>query len=376
MLTVTDTGNYTGSISRRVYVADKEHLMKIMKITIGKDLKNRPYTGSKIELKAAAKTKPANDEFVVTYGKKALIPGVDYDVSYNNNVGVGKAELVVKGKNGYVGSKTATFNIKGKTFTNGTVTITGLQDQAYTGRAIIQNAGLTWKADGTRLVYGVDYTVSYSKNINKGTATITFTGKAKAGYSGKVSKKFKITAADISKVTRAQSMNAITLPYTKAGVKPVDEIILTNERGIRLSNGKDYTLAYKNNTAVANAAAGNAPTVTVKGKGNYSGSFEVKFTIEHADLRAAYFTVECAQAAYDSKKAAVISAKEGSAYTMQGSFEVPLEIYTEKLTKNNLQVDIGEAVYTGGQVRPRVTVNYGTLIVRSKLKRSRDKMEL
>ncbi|MDE7178738.1 MAG: InlB B-repeat-containing protein [Lachnospiraceae bacterium] len=409
MLTVTGTGNYTGSISRMVYVADKAHLMKNMKITLGKDLKNIPYTGSEIELKAAQKAKPANDEFVVTYGRTLLNPGVDYDVSYNNNVGAGKAELVVTGKNGYVGSKTATFTIKGKTFANGTVTVTGLQDQAYTGRAIVQNADLTWKADGAKLVYGVDYTVSYSKNINKGTATVTFTGKAKAGYSGKISKKFKIGAADISEVTRAASMKAITLPYTKAGVKPVDEIILTNERGIRLSNGKDYTLAYKNNKAVANAAAGNAPTVTVKGKGNYSGSFDEKFTIERADLRGENITIECAQTAYNSKKAAdyeykpavtikdgkaklkagtdyeisyvrntqaafeeyadsgmagglkpvaVITAKEGSAYSMQGSFEVPLEIYKEKLTKNNLQVDIGKAVYTGGQVRPQVTVTY------------------
>ncbi|MDE6739981.1 MAG: InlB B-repeat-containing protein, partial [Lachnospiraceae bacterium] len=46
MLTVTGTGNYTGSISRKVYVADKEHLMKNVKITLGKDLKNIPYSGS------------------------------------------------------------------------------------------------------------------------------------------------------------------------------------------------------------------------------------------------------------------------------------------------------------------------------------------
>ncbi|MDE7257759.1 MAG: InlB B-repeat-containing protein, partial [Lachnospiraceae bacterium] len=305
MLTVTGTGNYTGSISRTVYVADKEHLMKNVKITLGKDLKNIPYSGSEIELKAAQKAKPANDEFVVTYGKTVLNPGVDYEVSYNNNVGVGKAELIVTGKNGYVGSKTATFNIKGKTFTNKAVTVTGLADQAYTGRAIVQDAVLTWKDGGKTLVYGEDYTVSYSKNINKGTATVTYTGKAAAGYSGKISKKFKITAADISEMTRAQSMNTISLPYTKAGAKPVDEIILTNDRGIRLSNGKDYTLAYKNNKAVADASAEKAPTVTVKGKGNYSGSFEVKFTIESAGLHEnSNLTVECAQVMYVPKKAA------------------------------------------------------------------------
>ncbi|MBD5444610.1 MAG: hypothetical protein HDR29_03565, partial [Lachnospiraceae bacterium] len=290
------------------------------------------------------------------------------------------------------------------------------EDKAYTGKAITQNkeAALTWKADGKELVYGTDYTISYSKNINKGTATVTFTGMAEGGYKGKVSKKFKITAADISdetQVTRAVSMQAITLPYSKAGVKPVDEIILTSAGGTRLQNGKDYTLKYKNNKAVAAASGDKAPTVTVKGKGNYSGSFDVKFTIEQADLHEnSNITIECAQVMYAPKKAAdyeykpavtikdgktklkagkdyeisyerntqkdfmyymmredeklrpvaVITAKEGSPYTIQGeSFEVTLQIYhMDKLTKNNLEVEIGEAVYNGGQVRPEVIVKY------------------
>lgn len=422
VLTVTGVGNYTGSISRNVYVADKAHLMKNVKIILGSNVKKGvAYTGSKIELTAAEKQKPANDEFVVIYGRTVLKPDEDYYVTYRNNTGVGKAELVVIGKGEYTGRKTANFNIKGKAFTNGTVTVEGLEDQVYTGRAAVQNqnAVLTWKADGTKLVYGQDYTVSYSRNINKGTATIIFTGRAEAGYSGRISKKFKIGAAniaDINRVTRAGSMNAIILPYSKAGVKPVDEIILMNERGTRLRLGKDYTLAYKNNKAVAGADAGKAPTVTVKGKGNYSGAFDVKFTIEKADLNRENITIECAQVAYNSKKPdsyvykpaikvkdgkmalkadrdyeityekntqadcknyvqnlidnqlivppvegramAVITEKEGSAYSLQEPIRIPLEIYLEKLKKSDLDVQIGQAVYTGGQVRPEVTVRY------------------
>lgn len=423
VLTVTGKGNYTGSISRNVYVADKDHLMKNVKITLGKDVKNIAYTGSKIELKAAEKQKPANDEFVVTYGRTVLKPETDYYVTYSSNTGVGRAELIVIGKGEYVGKKTVNFNITGKKFSNGTVTVTGLEDRAYTGGAVVQNqnAVLTWKADGRKLEYGTDYSVSYSKNINKGTATITFTGKAEAGYSGKVSKKFKIGTVDIAdtdKVARAESMRTIILPYSKAGVKPVEEIILTNGEGTRLRYGKDYTLTYKNNKAVANANAEKAPTVTVKGKGNYSGSFDVKFTIVQADLRGESITVECAQVAYNSKKPdtyiykpavkvkdgkialkagkdyeinyekntqadcnsyiqnlvdnqlnvpptegramAVITGKEGSAYSLQEPIRVPLEIYMTKLTKNSLSVEIDEdgAVYTGEQIRPKVTVTY------------------
>ena len=139
----------------------------------------------------------------------------------------------------------------------------------------------------------------------------------------------------------------------------------------------------------------------------------MKFTIKNADLRGTNITLECAQAAYNSKKAAdyeykptvtvkdgktklkagkdyeisyvrntqadyksyleslmgltmpdegrpmaIITAKEGSAYTLHGQIEVPLQIYTEKLTKTKLDVKIDPAVYTGGQVKPKVTVTY------------------
>ena len=421
VLTVTGRGNYEGSISRNVYVADRDHLMKNVKVTLGKNLKNIAYTGSEITLKAVGKEKPADDEFVVTCGRTVLTPNEDYYVAYRNNTGAGKAELIVIGKDAYIGRKTVAFNIKGRTFSNGTVTVEGLQDNMpYTGRAVVQNknAVLRWKEGNRKLEYGTDYTVSYSKNINKGTATISFTGKPEAGYSGTVKKTFKITAADIAdtgKVKRAESMSAIKLPYSKAGVKPVEEIILTDGKGTRLRYGKDYTLAYKNNKAVADKNAGNAPTVTVKGKGNYSGSFDVKFTIEKADLNRENITVECTQAAYDSRKpdtyvykpavkvrdgkvtlkagkdyeiayemntqaecreyienlllldplamppengraVAVITAAEGSAYSLQEPIRIPLEIYLEKLTKNSLSVQIDPVVYTGGQVRPKVSV--------------------
>lgn len=47
----------------------------------------------------------------------------------------------------------------------------------------------------------------------------------------------------------------------------------------KLVQGTDYTLSYKNNVKVATADAVKAPTVIVKGKGNYSFTKEVKFEI-------------------------------------------------------------------------------------------------
>lgn len=48
---------------------------------------------------------------------------------------------------------------------------------------------------------------------------------------------------------------------------------------MRLRYGKEYTLKYKDNKAVTKSA-----TVTVVGKGNYSGTFDIPFEIVQAGL--------------------------------------------------------------------------------------------
>lgn len=65
--------------------------------------------------------------------------------------------------------------------------------------------------------------------------------------------------------------------YTGSAVKPAVEVY-NNET--RLTLGKDYTIGYKNNTK-----AGSTASLTVKGKGSFSGaSNAVNFTIINADI--------------------------------------------------------------------------------------------
>lgn len=47
-----------------------------------------------------------------------------------------------------------------------------------------------------------------------------------------------------------------------------------------LAQGRDYTVTYRNNVGAAEATAAKAPTVTVKGKGNYKASAAFSFTIK------------------------------------------------------------------------------------------------
>ncbi|MCQ2517675.1 MAG: heparinase II/III-family protein [Lachnospiraceae bacterium] len=70
--------------------------------------------------------------------------------------------------------------------------------------------------------------------------------------------------------------------YTGKAIKPELEVYCD---GIKLVPGTDYTLTYKNNVKVAAADAKNskgkstAPSVTIKGKGNYSDKMTLKFAI-------------------------------------------------------------------------------------------------
>lgn len=121
-----------------------------------------------------------------------------------------------------------------------------------------------------------DYNVSYKNNIKAGTATVTVTGKNL--YSGSKSKTFTIKKANIAsaKVTgiknKAYTGKAITQSFTvKLGSKT-------------LVKGTDYTVTYKNNKKLGKA------TITIKGKGNCTGTLKKTFKITKAAVTKAKIT--------------------------------------------------------------------------------------
>jgi len=422
-LLITGIGNYEGSIIKKIYVADSSRLLKNAKVTVGKNVKSVQWTGKQIILPSTTKEGNEDAFLVQMKGKDKKKPdtlkeGRDfYIIPWEGSAG--KAEIIIEGIYPYSGRKTIPFDVKGRAFSASDVKISGITDKTYTGKAHTQNkeAVVTCKGASKPLVYGTDYTITYSKNINKGTATMTFIGNPKRGYTGKVKKTFKIGAADINTVKQDPSMRNIKVTYKKAGVKPVDEIILTNKTGVRLLCGKDYTLKYENNKTVTKSAK-----ITVTGKGNYRGKFDVTYEIEKADLSADNIVAQPSAVAYNSKKAddfvykpavklkdgkaalsagkdykieylkntqadykaylsklaagtvtdedeprARITPAEGANYGLPNgiaAIDVPLQIYQTKLDKKKLSVQIMETAYTGGQVTPDVIVSYDGTVLR------------
>ena len=137
-----------------------------------------------------------------------------------------------------------------------------VDSQYYTGKEIkpvpvVKMGDITLKEN-------IDYTVSYSNNIEVGTAYITVKGKGM--YTFEVVKKFNIcyNIADMVSDAIADQM------YTGEEVKP--DVVIKNGVAV-LVKDIDYTLSYTNNKALGTAI------VTITGKGKYAGMKIQSFNI-------------------------------------------------------------------------------------------------
>lgn len=123
---------------------------------------------------------------VVTYDGEALTEGVDYEVTYANNVNAGYyAEIIVTGKGMFTGTKTVNFTIDKGTLSGGTATI---YDGAYVGDTLsvdVVNASgypvnnyinYQWKVDGVSVDGATESTYIVQQDDEGKTITVTVSG--------------------------------------------------------------------------------------------------------------------------------------------------------------------------------------------------------
>lgn len=113
----------------------------------------------------------------------------------------------------------------------------------------------------------VDFTATYSDNVNVGTAKVTITGIG--NYTGTVTKTFTIEPADISE--KFVYLSSETYIYDGTEKKPTVTI-----EG--LVENTDFTVEYIDNIDEGTA------TVIITGIGNYMGEFGLQFTIEAPEM--------------------------------------------------------------------------------------------
>lgn len=395
-LKITGKGNYTGSLAVTIFADKKEKLLKYAAVKL--NIKNVSYQADGAELE--------DDQYTVTVkeGKttRKLTVGTDFEVTYKNNQAAGTAKMVLHGKGGYVGTKEVTFQIIGHRLTASDVEISGLENvKIYTGKAIVQNGvKLSLKEENKTLRLRRDYAVSYSKNVNVGVATVIFTGKKEAGYTGSIKKTFKITAADLNACEKDEN---ITVSYTKGGADPSGQVSL-RYNGVPLKKGKDYILGFQNNKVVADASAEDAPTVVITGKGNFTGKIQQTFSVVKKELTSSDISIVVSQTAYSSKRQSAYpyqpkvtikdhgrtlgkedyqlvylkntqkeymdwydsgcspeeapQVKITGTGAYDGTVSVQLPIYRIKLTQANMLVIVEPEEYNGKQIEPRVEVYY------------------
>ena len=250
----------------------------------------------------------------------------------------------------------------------------------YTGSAI--KPDVTVKYGSNTLINGKDYTVSYSNNVNAGTATVTISGKGL--YKGSVSKTFTIVKKDEPVVKNISQctikLSGTSFNYTGKAVKP--KVTITDgTRGLVLNT--DYVIRYINNVNVGTAS------VKISGKGDYTGSVTKNFTITNSSTAISKCTITLNKSSFtftgnpikprvtvkngskvltsgtdyvikytnntNPGTASIIIAGRGS-YT--GSVTKTFTI-TSDITKCNISLNKTSFKYTGKNVKPKVTVKDG-----------------
>ena len=127
----------------------------------------------------------------VTYNGTKLVKDEDYKVYYIKNVLAGTAYAMIKGIGDYSNTALVPFTITTADIADGGSITNDISEYTYDGTAKKPTVKVMYT--GTTLKKNVDYTVSYSDNVDAGTATITIKGKR--NFHGSFTKTFTIKKA-------------------------------------------------------------------------------------------------------------------------------------------------------------------------------------
>ena len=118
------------------------------------------------------------------------------------------------------------------------------------------------------LIKNTDYTVTYGDNNALGQGTVTITGIGK--FANTKTFTFNIIPNKINE--NNLTVTGINNSY-QLGSNPDPSKVVVSFNGAQLTEGTDYVVTFGDNNAIGTG------TVTITGKGNYSGSKTVHFTI-------------------------------------------------------------------------------------------------
>ncbi len=351
---VKGKGGYTGQREVKLTITESKLMSKV---TVSK-IATQPYTGTAVT--TATMTKAPT----VKYGDNLkLQEGVHYTVTYENNVKVGTATMILTGtdtetpEGTFTGTKKVTFKIGGTGLAKAKVT--GVPEtMTYIGTEINEQTEkwgnpIKVELNGDELTRAADaesegdYIVTFKNNIKKGTATVTIKGVN--AYNGSIKKEFVINAYNINDNTKlnlvTEEMETETI-YAKGGSKP-EPVVKFGET--TLVKGKDYTLTYANNTKYHDGTSTTKrPTVTITGKGNFKGTVKIPYTIAKQDI--GNLKISVSDVVYKKEKGAykatpVVKDIDNKTLKNKTDYTVTSYTYGQDITlKNGTERKAGETV--------------------------------
>nr|MCR5507888.1 InlB B-repeat-containing protein [Lachnospiraceae bacterium] len=311
-------GNYTGKLTFKQTITPKNGNVYDMSTAIVKPIPARQATGRPVTL--------ADKDLVVTYRTKSgtvTLDTTNYSIVYVNNVLPGMATVILEGKDGFTGTKTATFRINARMIVRAAASFTdpaAASGYTYTGAPITPAVKVTYtekpgmspeelKAYSETEPYG-DYALSYKNNVNAGRNRATALIDGKNAYTGTLKKMFTINQVDLAdtsavcvtvldpvtgssaETVRIGSKDYPKVAYQKLGTKPGASLVFHgldkdgNAHDYTMVEGTDYTILYRNNMAVDTSLSNpmKKPTMTINGKGNFKGSRVIEFAIDAAKI--------------------------------------------------------------------------------------------
>ena len=236
-----------------------------------------------------------------------------------------------------------------KELTDGDVTVTVLgETPVYDGSEKKPSVEVKY---GETTLAAADYTVSYSNNVNAGvnTASVTVTSNDNSSYKFTATKNFTIAQAPIS---GAMIANIPSVTYNTKAHTPEVTVMFNGSK----LNDADYTVSYSEDCINAGTV-----TVTVTGKGNFTGTASKNFAIAQAYLSVENQTVTHFRTETDAK-----------------SFAVPADMFLADEKETGFTITVtdydGDEIFTTAPAVNGTNVNYqlngtvGTAFVEVKVK--------
>nr|MCR5222831.1 hypothetical protein [Lachnospiraceae bacterium] len=223
------------------------------------------------------------------------------------------------------------------------------------GGVTISKADLTVRYAGV-VVPDEDYEIipgSYRKNTKAGIAYVYIRGKNDYGGTKRIS--YRIRAKELLKEELSVSVhNGADVPYLKGGVNPAVTVKIGETVLIK---NVDYTLSFSRNKVIRDKNENKPPTVTIKGKGNYTGTVSYPFTIVRQDLGEMLKETEGSKSSvlikdmrYSKRTAAILSGpvlKDINGKKLSSSDFTVSYVYAEPVVIGNRLIASGTEVAKG-----------------------------